>query len=355
MKQIVSFIVSLSLILGSVALAEVPPESSEVGDVVEGPDTAVPPSTASGGEAETGVPSEEAPEVPSSELSAPSSTLTEGVADAIGATGHAASTGVDELICAEAECRCITGRDGDRCASVVCRCAAPPEEQRQQLEVEPSEPPAAEAPPSLLVPVPTAGFTLNEHRLSLRLDAGFPFLDAELLIRLHDAITLGFGYRTMYSFHHAGFGTIKFRVARNRRLTRSLSLFGTGGYGHSPNREVDEFVGVNGAFGELGLAVSFRWGRNALDILGAVRLGWVSGRTCAETDYYYGSGDDQCWNSWFEDGEPGLSIAVILDIGWSIRISPRVSYFFSPGVQINTNSRGIEAYTRFRNGIFIDF
>lgn len=256
---------------------------------------------------------------------------------------------VDELRCEAMRCRCHRGADGDPCGSITCRCA---QEVPETTVVAPrfrrdGEEESLELPASLQLPVATAGFTLVGHRLGFVFDVGFPFLEATLLVRAHDIITVGVGYRSFYTLTNAFFGSLKIRVANSRANTRALSITALGGYGRETRERQynTEITGIDGGFAELRLAASFRFGRHALDFRLGTTLGWI--REVIIDDWGYGSG-------WF-DGEGGVAVTVFTDIGWTARITPKASFFLALGVSIYTNSHSyLEALPRSRLGFLVD-
>jgi len=276
----------------------------------------------------------------------------------------------DDLECEFVVCRCDSADAGfddlSGCEAVVCRCVHDPPPSRPMVVTErqgeaistsqeplrSSEdrrtlaPADEEIPRALRIPVPSAGFQLSERRAALHIDVGSPFLDVSVRFRLHDVVQLGLGYRGVYGASNGGYAALRFRLYRNTNSTRGLSLMIAGGYLYDDSRDFDFMTGANGPYGDVLLATSFRKAQHALDVLVGIRLGWIRGQWC----------ESNCWDAVFEDGEAGLLPTVILALGWSVRISPSVSYTFACGVNIYTTSRRHPAaLPLWRNDFVFDF
>lgn len=277
------------------------------------------------------------------------------------------------LACENAVCQCDRGQEGTtECASVTCRCVTdvPPAGPFLPREVQQAPSGARDdaradvwtaamegrgLPRLLEEPVPSAGFNLSRYRIGFKIEAGYPFVDTELLVRLHNVVQLGIGYRSAYTFSNAGYADLAFRLYRNSEATRGVSLLLRGGYTYVQPQEADDeipaLVGGDAAFGEIILAVSFRWGRHAFDLNTGVRLGWVKAQDCEEDPY----GWSDCWYAIFPDGEEGLLPTVMIDFAWAVRIHSAVSYYLALGVDVFTTSYQAPALPRFRNGLMIEF
>lgn len=319
-------------------------------------------------EAQVAAPQPEADSQRQSPSTAPSGGtpwLTAGEVEAAGERGV--------LACENAVCRCERELEGStECASVTCRCvdevpAAGPFLPREVQQPSSGVTPGSGAdvwtaamegrglPTLLEEPVPAAGFNLSRYRLGFKIEAGYPFFDTELLVRLHNVVQLGFGYRSAYTMSNGGYADLSFRLYRNSDATRGISLLLRGGYNYVHPQEADNdipaMLGGDAAFGEAILAASFRWGRHAFDLNVGVRLGWVKAQDCEEDDWGY----TDCWYAIFSDGEPGLLATFIADFGYAVRIHPAVSYYFAFGVDVYTTSEQYPALPLFRNGIIIEF
>jgi hypothetical protein len=277
------------------------------------------------------------------------------------------------LVCENALCRCEPGPSGP-CETVACQCATelpetspflpdsalPPPTQSPAVDPELTGPDvqlAGRAAPDtdLHVPAPTAGFLMTERRVGLRLEAGYPFIDLDLLVRAHDVVQVGFGYRTLWTFTHAGYGELKFRLWRNEAAALGLSLLLRGGYTYIHLDEDDydaeyntrsALVAGNSGFGELLLAFTARRGRHAFDAAVGLRLGWVQHIVVDEGGY----GNDLV----FDSGEPGMLATVIVDAGYTVRMNRSSSFVAGLGVDVFTNSDAYRALPRARFGFVIE-
>lgn len=274
------------------------------------------------------------------------------------------------LVCDNAVCRCVPGPRG-RCDTIECRCAdelpetspflpdaaLPPATTQPAVDPELSQPDARLAAPGarpdLSAPVPSAGFLLSERRVGFRLEAGFPFIDVDLLVRAHDVVQLGLGYRTLWTFTHAGYGEIKFRLWRNEAATRGLSLLLRGGYTYQYRDDGDTYdynyntslVGGDSGFGELLLGLSIHGRRHAFDLQAGLRLGWVQEALYDEWDYY---------TTVFSGGDAGMLATVIIDAGYALRMTRSSSFVVGFGVDVFTNSDAYRALPRGRVGFVVE-
>lgn len=274
------------------------------------------------------------------------------------------------LVCDNALCRCLPGPRGS-CDTIECRCIDEPPETSPLLPEaalsSPAPQPAVDpeltqtgarlrgrdASADLSVPAPSAGFLLSERRLGLRLEAGFPFLDVDLLVRAHDAVQLGFGYRTFWTFTHTAYGELKLRLWRNAAATRGLSMLLRGGYTYLFRNEpydldyndLTSIVGGDSGFGELLLALSIRGRRHAFDLQTGLRVAWVQEAVPYEW-YFYGVV--------FADGEAGLLATVIIEAGYALRMSRSSSFVVRFGVDVFTNSDDYKARPRGGVGFIVE-
>ncbi len=272
------------------------------------------------------------------------------------------SSADESLVCQQVRCRTeARGVDTPSSGNVVCECHFDPIEA-SPLPPEPSMTDEAldeelrilgssELPELLDTPVAVAAFGLGRSRVGVRLDVGFPFIDFEVMVRLHEVFQLGIGYRTAYGVANAGYGSFKLRFYQNATDTVAFALVGRGGYTHAPDLNGEWLAGNNGAFGEALLALSFRWGRHAIDVHAGFRFGWIRWRDC-ESDL-----GEICWGAVFSDsdGRSGLLLTTLVEIGWAFRISPHASYFFSGGVQIVPGSDQNPLFPLGRTGLLFDF
>jgi hypothetical protein len=269
---------------------------------------------------------------------------------------------VDVLSCEATACRCIA-EGSEPCAEVSCQCAEAPSSW-QAAPLAPvqrprpiAEPPSPQAPPEpsppqevgalqlpegLNRPVPHAGFTTS-RRVAARFEFGFPFLELEISIKTHDVVHLALGYRSLYFSHHGGFAALRLRLYRNDASTQGLSLLVLGGVGSGRVEDLDDFSGFSRFYGEIALGYSGRRRIHAFDLLGGVRLGkdrinWsacsIDSVTC-DVDYFLPT--------------------VFLDLGYSVRLTPNLSYFLGFGVNVYTTGEYYKALPWFRNGFVVEF
>lgn len=257
-------------------------------------------------------------------------------------------TPIDEIRCPQVRCRC--DEEGDAgCESLTCHCERLGD--TSSFGDDEGLVHGRELAAEMQVPVPVSGFTLQAHRLALRVETSFPFLETALLIRLHERVTLGLGYRSFYGFNNAGIAELAIQVAQNESHSRGMSIIARGGYGRNVDPQEPwhtAFTGYNGPLGELLIAGTFRWGRHAFDLNMGVRIGGVPERDCED------EWDDYCYDAWFRNGESKPAVTMLADFGWSLRFMERASFFAGLGVHWYTNSDAIPALPRFRAGFIFE-
>ena len=281
--------------------------------------------------------------------------------------GGGAGTAAGELRCRRVHCDCASppfasGEDlvfqpqtREGCQRVICRCLPgddTPEEQGEPL-------PTPEAPEDLFIarPAPVYGFLLERRRVGVRLELGFPYIDAHLMYGVHDVFEIGAGYRGMYGMSSGGYGSLKFRLYRNQRQTASLSLLALGGYHHVPLGEghdkITALSGGDGAFMELSLAASVGRYGHSFTVASGVRLAWIREMAPCEVDDYGDSWD--CRDTVFLDGHGGFMPVAFFEVGYAARVWRYLSLFISTGFDAFTNSQAFVASVRFRMGLMFDF
>lgn len=198
--------------------------------------------------------------------------------------------------------------------------------------------------------VPTAGFTMTNGRADALIELGYPFLDLALRFRLHDRVSFRVGYRGMYAWTNGLYGSLKFGLYRNPGLTFGLSLSLGGGYMAVYEAEFVWLVGGNSGFGEAAIALSWRWGRHALDLIGGAKLAWI------EPFCHLTYNDWSCRQNHvvIANDEAGILATAFLDVEWSVRIRRLFSLYLALGADVFTNSVNVPVMPRFRLGFLIE-
>jgi hypothetical protein len=283
--------------------------------------------------------------------------------------------GVDQvqagLRCRRVDCQCaappLSSADGlvyqplvaHGCRQVVCRCAeaAEPEAAPARPAFESFPPPLAPQEIFTEEPSPLGGFTLARHGVGLRLEAGHPFIDAQLAYGLHDAVELDAGYRGMWGKSNGAYGGLRFRLYRNQAETAALSFSVLGGYTYVRPGEnhfyTTMFNGGDSGFAELGFGLSLGRHRQAFIASAGLRLSWVQGhRPCASDEYTY---YDDCEDTIFRDGHRGFLPVVFFEVGYAVRLYRLISLYIATGFDAFTSSESLSAMVRHRFGLMFDF
>jgi hypothetical protein len=248
------------------------------------------------------------------------------------------------------------------CGAVVCSCTAPTTpgasarpEPAQPAAQEALLPPPEPAPPRP-EPVPETGFLLGRGRLGLSVAAGWPFVELQVAYGAHEAVEVAAGYRAMYGLASAWYGGLRLRLHENRKRGAALSLLALGGYtyvvsGEGHNRST-QFAGGDSGFGEAALALSV--GRNIawFTFLGGARVSGVQDHICSSAAV--SSTTLNCEQAVFPDGEAGVLVTVMLEVGFAVRLNSFMSLLGAVGGDWFVNSEAREAFVRGRLGFSFD-
>jgi len=279
--------------------------------------------------------------------------------------GAASGPAVGALHCRRVHCECATApfatddglvfrpQESQGCRQVVCHCLD------DDTSAEPASTlPEPEPPTEIFTaePAPVSGFTLARRRVGIKLDLGFPFLDAQIAYGAHDAVEIGAGYRGMYGMSNGGYGSLRFRLYHNDQPSASVSLAALGGYIHvragEGHDERTTYSAGDSGYIELNLSASVGRGRHWFTAATGVRIAWIQDHApCREDDWGY----SYCYDTLFPDGQGRVMPVVFLELGYAVRLWRFVSFFIATGFDAFTNSRAYPASVRQRLGLLFDF
>jgi hypothetical protein len=269
------------------------------------------------------------------------------------------------LQCERVECNCASmpetsGRDivfrrdaSPDCVRVDCVCVQPEPQEPHRDALGVDRRAQRERQRQFESPA-VGGFLVSRGDLGLVIDLGWPYLNLGFSYGVNDAVELGVGYRGLWSMSSTGYLSLKVRLSQNRTRRSAVSLNWLGGYTYVSPGDHDyrtSLAAGDSVFSDILFSASIGRGRHIIFLDAGVHLGWVQSQEPCEYDDW---GYYDCYDRVFPDGEAGVLVAAIFDIGWAVRLRPQWSLSVALGFNAFVNSEEMPGYGTVKLGFSFD-